>query len=223
MHLMISSAAYQETSIIKAYQKTIEKYNFPAVKTMQDAISNSAPSIITVKKQLQKRDGNSTMISDVLKLMVAKTVRAFNITRNIEPQQIIDCVETIEQEFYFLKLSEVHLILRDAKMGKYGKLYERIDEPTIIGWFQDYVDKRVTHFTQENERLHDAATAGERSRHYDNFVVNMQRNIQREEDERIKNIAYAMAKKMNANNQKSSNTETPVQNTPSEPPTENPS
>ena len=49
MHLMISSAAYQETSIIKAYQKTIEKYNFPAVKTMQDAISNNAPSIITVK------------------------------------------------------------------------------------------------------------------------------------------------------------------------------
>lgn len=208
LHLMISSAAYQESSIAKAYQKTVEKYNFPAVRTIQDALNNNAPSIITVKKQLQKRDGNSNMISDVLKLMVAKTVRAFNIARNIEPQQIIDCVETIEQEFYFLKLSEVHLILRDAKMGKYGKLYERIDEPTIIGWFQDYVDKRVNHFVQENDRLHDSATAGERSRHYDDFVVNLQRNVKREEEERIKNMAYAMAKKMSANNQKQ-NTNTP--------------
>ena len=57
----------------------------------------------------------------------------------------------------------------------------------------------------ENDRTHDAVTAKERSRKYDDFVVNMQRNIQREEDERIKNIAYSMAKKMNANNQQNNN------------------
>jgi hypothetical protein len=216
LHLMISSVAYQETSIAKAYEKTVEKYNFPAVRTMQDAINNNAPSIITVKKQLQKRDGSSRMISDVLKLMVAKTVRAFNIARNIEPQQIVDLVETIEQEFYFLKLSEVHLILRDAKMGKYGKLYERIDEPTVIGWFQDYVDKRTEHFMAENDRIHDSITSGERSRKYDDFVVNMRRNIQREEDDRIKNIAHAMAKKMNANQQNNN----PAPQPPVEPTTE---
>ena len=220
LHLMISSAISQQTTTVEAYEKTVSRYDFPAIKSMRDAIENDSPSIATIKKQLAKRDGGKVnVISDILKLMFAKTARAFNIARNIEPAQIVDLVQTIESEFYFLKLSEVYLILKNAKMGKYGKLYERIDEPTILGWFNEYVEERVVHFERQTTLKHDQATSHEKGRSYDNFVSNLYMNNQKAEEDRVRNIAYAMAKKMNANNNNQQGAQVqPQQDQPTTPP-----
>jgi lysyl-tRNA synthetase class I len=132
--------------------------------------------------------------------MIAKTARAFNLTRNIEPAQIVDLVTDLEQDFYFLKLSEVFYVLKQARMGKMGKLYERLDQPTIIGWFSDYVEKRMEISEEESLRQHDQYTYMEKDRSYDKFITNLQEQQEKTEQKRISNLAYEMAKKMNINN-----------------------
>lgn len=193
MHLMISSAVSMDNAL-KVYETTSEKYNFKAIQSVKDAMGNNSPSLVVMKKK------DSALTDNILKLMIAKTARAFNLTRNIEPAQIVDLVTDLEQDFYFLKLSEVFYVLKQARMGKMGKLYERLDQPTIIGWFSDYVEKRMEISEEESLRQHDQYTYMEKDRSYDKFITNLQEQQEKTEQKRISNLAYEMAKKMNINN-----------------------
>lgn len=186
---MISSKAL-ENQVVKVYKNTEAKYNFPAIRSVKDAMTNAAPCLVSMKAK------NPEMADNVLKLMVAKTARAFNIARNIEPIQVVDTVETIQQEFYYLKLSEVFYVLKQAKMGYFGKTYERIDEPTIIGWFQSYAEERMQMAESESLQKHDQHTYAEKDRKYDGFISKLHAEQSNKEETRIKNLAFAMAKKM---------------------------
>jgi hypothetical protein len=194
MHLMISSAvSVADNTTLKVYETTSEKYNFRAIQSVKDAMLNSSPSLIAMEKK------DKTLTENILKLMIAKTARSFNLTRNIEPAQIVDLVTDLKQDFYFLKLSEVFFVLKEARMGKMGKLYERIDQPTIITWFYEYVDKRMEIAEEESLRQHDQHTYMEKDRSYDKFIINLQDQQDKTEQKRISNLAYEMAKKMNVN------------------------
>lgn len=193
MHLMISSAVSMDNAL-KIYETTSEKYNFKSIQSVKDAMGNNSPSLVVMKKK------DSALTDNILKLMIAKTARAFNLTRNIEPAQIVDLVTDLEQDFYFLKLSEVFYVLKQARMGKMGKLYERLDQPTIISWFSDYVEKRMEISEEESLRQHDQYTYMEKDRSYDKFITNLQEQQEKTEQKRISNLAYEMAKKMNINN-----------------------
>jgi hypothetical protein len=190
---MISSAVSMDNAL-KVYETTSEKYNFKAIQSVKDAMGNNSPSLVVMKKK------DSALTDNILKLMIAKTARAFNLTRNIEPAQIVDLVTDLEQDFYFLKLSEVFYVLKQARMGKMGKLYERLDQPTIISWFSDYVEKRMEISEEESLRQHDQYTYMEKDRSYDKFITNLQEQQEKTEQKRISNLAYEMAKKMNINN-----------------------
>lgn len=203
MHLMIASKASEissETKAVSVYNSTMEKYNFRAIQTINDAMRNDSPCLVAMRGDVVKRGGDPKLVDNVLKLMVAKTARAFNLTRNIEPAQIGDLVEDLQQEFFYLKLSEVFFVLKQARMGRLGKTYERLDQPTIMQWFENYAEERLTIAEKESIQTHEQSTHTEKDRKYDGFIVNLQREQSNEEQTKIKNIAYKMAKKMNANN-----------------------
>jgi hypothetical protein len=203
MHLMISSKASEiswETKAVNVYNSTMEKYNFRAIQTINDAMRNESPCLVSMRGDVVKRGGDPALVDNVLKLMIAKTARAFNLTRNIEPAQIGDLVEDLQQEFFYLKLSEVFFVLKQARMGRLGKTYERLDQPTIMQWFENYAEERLTISETESMQVHEQSTHTEKDRKYDGFILNLQREQSNEEQTKIKNIAYKMAKKMNANN-----------------------
>ena len=140
MHLMISSIASANEKALSALSSTSEKYNFRGIQTINDAMRNNSPCLVTMRADVVKRGGDPALVDNVLKLMIAKTARSFNLTRNIEPAQIEVLVEDLQTEYYWLKLSEVFFVLKQARMGRNGKTYERLDQPTIMGWFDEYAE-----------------------------------------------------------------------------------
>jgi hypothetical protein len=132
----------------------------------------------------------------MLGYMVAAMAKSFNLARNIDVSQIPSVVETIQAEYYFIKLSEIYFIFREARMGRFGKTYERMDEPTIIGWFDNYVENRLNTAEQESLRNHDQNTYIEKERKYEGFISNLHREQEDYENKRIHNLAFSMAKKM---------------------------
>jgi hypothetical protein len=188
MHSIISSAP-SELTAVQVYDRTINKYNFKAIRTINEAMKNESPSLVV----MQKKDKD--MADNIMKLMLAKTARSFNITRNIEPGQIIELVETLNSEYYYLKLSEVFYILKQAKLGKFGKTYERLDEPTILSWFNTYVEERFEISEQESLKKHEKLTSHEKQRQYDNYFENEYKKQQKEEN-KVLATAKKLAEKM---------------------------
>ena len=68
-------------------------------------------------------------------------------------RQYEECASLIEQEFSFLKVSEVMLFFRRFKMGRYGKFYGAVDPLTIGIALRSFLDERAFTIQQkENEK-----------------------------------------------------------------------
>jgi len=188
MHSIISLVP-SEHNVVSVYDSTIQKYNFREILTIKDAMQNKAPALVAMKVK------NKELAENMLKLMFAKTARAFNITRNIEPGQIIELVDVILHDYYYLKLSEVFFVLKQAKLGKFGKTYERIDEPTILGWFNTYIEERESIAVENYLQKHDQYTHTEKGRQYDGFFEKALIAKNKEQD-KVLEVAKKLAHKM---------------------------
>jgi hypothetical protein len=188
MHSIISSVP-SENNILSVYDNTIKKYNFRGIQTINDAMYSEAPSLVKMKIK------DKELAENMLKLMFAKTARAFNITRNIEPGQIVELVDVVMHDFYYLKLSEIFYVLKQAKMGKFGKTYERLDEPTILGWFNTYAEERTVIAVEQTLSKHDQYTHTEKGRQYDGFFEKALIARNKEQD-RVLEVAKKLAHKM---------------------------
>lgn len=188
MHSIISLIP-SEHNVVSVYDSTIQKYNFREILTIKDAMQNKAPALVAMKFK------NKELAENMLKLMFAKTARAFNITRNIEPGQIIELVDVILHDYYYLKLSEVFYVLKQAKLGKFGKTYERIDEPTILSWFNTYVEEREGIAIEQTLMKHDQYTHTEKGRQYDGFFEKALIAKNKEQD-KVLEVAKKIANKM---------------------------
>jgi hypothetical protein len=188
---MISSVA----SAITIYEKVTVKYNLQAIKSVKDAMINPSPCLVSMKQE------DPLLANKVVELMIAKTARAFNLPngKNIEPEQIQCLVEDVMSEFYFFKLSDVFFILKQARLGRIEKIMERLDQPTIWKWFEDHAAERLSLGEKNTLAEHDQLTYGEKDRKYDGYISKLYSEQQNEQNKKVMNIAYGMAKKM-ANN-----------------------
>lgn len=192
LHSMISSVASQETNAISVHDRILQKHNFGAIKTIKDAMKNGSSCLVTMKNT------DPVLAGNILKLMVAKTARAFNLTRNIEPAQIECLVEDLQTDYYYLKLSEIYFVLKEARMGRLGKTYERLDQPTIMKWFEDYAEQRLSIGEENYLAQHEQYTSSEKDRKYDGYISKLFKEQQSEQNKKVMNIAYGMAKKMSS-------------------------
>ncbi len=199
MHSMISSVNSDVAGVSRAVEKTAVRYHFDKIKSVGEAISNASPSLIDAKKIMLAKDPTSTLVKDMLQLWIAKTCRSFNVPRNIDPTQIPIVADDIMEDFYYLKLSEIHFVLKRVRKGYHRKNYERIDVEIVYGWFEDYVGQdREPHFEQQNNLNHDAFAHDEKSRQYDDYVVGEHKSIQDERRRKMNNAAHKAYEAMNS-------------------------
>jgi hypothetical protein len=57
--------------------------------------------------------------------------------------RIVELIRLIVQEYSWLKPSDIRLVFDNAKKGKYGETYNRMDGPLILSWFKKYAEERI--------------------------------------------------------------------------------
>lgn len=57
-------------------------------------------------------------------------------------QQIAMCAESIVEEMWRFKLDDIDLCFRIGLTGKYGQIYDRMDQMVIFGWLKEYEKER---------------------------------------------------------------------------------
>lgn len=107
--------------------------------TAIQAFSAQTQSIARIKKEM-----GDLMINAFLTLALTELVESFNIGKTMNQQQIVFTVEAIKTDYYFLKPEELKYCFNNAKKGKYGVMYDRIDCAVICDWIEKYLEERLS-------------------------------------------------------------------------------
>lgn len=90
----------------------------------------------------------------IIGAMIYKLDRFLNLKNPMSEDQIVFTAQTLSKDFYFLTISEVILVFKNAKSGVYGPLYERLDSTTIGSWFRSYSEERLKDSELETYNKH---------------------------------------------------------------------
>ena len=162
MHSAIASQP--SNTVTKLYEGAVEKYEFKKVKTTLQALESKSLTLITMRTR------DKQVCETVMGYMIAKVAKKFNIGKNINPEQIRDTIESIFEDYYYLRLSDLYLVLRNGVKGKYGQIYDRFDESVLMGWLEKYTEERFQVAEERQLAQHDAITSDEKGRKYNGFV-----------------------------------------------------
>ena len=77
-----------------------------------------------------------------------------NLKNSMSESQMMLASQLICEEFYMLKMSELTLLFKRIISGQYGKFYERLDIPTILTCFREYLEERFEIAIDESSRNH---------------------------------------------------------------------
>lgn len=76
----------------------------------------------------------------------------FNVGRAMNDVQTFETAQLIVETFPYLNIADVNLVFKRAKIGHYGKIYDRLDGNVIIDWFNQYFNERCNAAAQRSQR-----------------------------------------------------------------------
>ena len=84
-------------------------------------------------------EGNITSLCDFL-----------NLRGTMSDTQLLTTAEMVVSEFPNITIADINYIFRQAKMGRMGEFYGRIDGQMILSWFGKYFDERCAWFAERS-------------------------------------------------------------------------
>lgn len=67
-------------------------------------------------------------------------------------EQTQETAMLIVDEFFNLNLADINFIFKNAKLGRYGKYYDRLDGQIILSWFEEHFNNRCKLAADESIR-----------------------------------------------------------------------
>jgi len=110
----------------------------------KQAILNNHPSVVTLKELIGDNGAGA-----FLSFIVSDLVMAFNVGKTVDSSQIEFVAETINQDYYYLKTTELKYCFDKAKKGHYGTTFDRVDASIIIGWIESFIKERDELYSQQ--------------------------------------------------------------------------
>lgn len=90
---------------------------------------------------LGKTFGNFRILQ-VIMLQIVSVLEFFNLKSSMSENQISETAKLVYDEYHFLTIADIALCFKNARLGKYGKLYAAIDGQVILLWFKQYCLER---------------------------------------------------------------------------------
>lgn len=114
---------------------------YAGVRTVKDALSVGAKSL----KSIARTEGCCQEDIETLIKIHLVALDVFLKQKNGLTRDEIDLVaeEVMRQYGHFITFADIHVIFRNAKLGRYGELYNQLTCAKVMGWFDSYVDERM--------------------------------------------------------------------------------
>lgn len=105
-----------------------------------------------ILKNLSKEVGEDQIVT-VLTGLILRASSFFNITNNLSEDQAIETAYMLLDRFSTETIEDFVLMFKNAKAGKYGKLFNRLDGQIIIEWMGLYLEEKAEFREKEHQKL----------------------------------------------------------------------
>lgn len=124
---------------------------------------------------IKKRYGEQFLFA-FLTIAIVDLIEFFNVGKTMGESQVVSTIRLIVEDFYYLNVEDFKLCFNNAKRGRYGKVYDRVDGNTIYEWLNRYSVERVEIAYPEidNQPRQDdliERTSNRRDNNFENFKI----------------------------------------------------
>ena len=122
---------------------TIHK-TFAAVKGVNDCLALQQQGEPVLMAFARQGEAVRKQLLANIWLNIAALCQFLHLKNTLSDDEKDFIAEEILEEFGgTLTMADFHVVLRNAKAGRYGKMYERISAPDVLEWFRKYWDARL--------------------------------------------------------------------------------
>ena len=109
------------------------------INTTIAAIDSGFPSLALLKRNI-----GEDSVQAYIEMWIINLLCFVNIGKSMSDTQVFETSSFIIYEYSSMNISDVNLVFKMGKMGKFGKIYDRIDGQIIISWFEEYFKSRCS-------------------------------------------------------------------------------
>jgi hypothetical protein len=99
-------------------------------------------------------NGNPENVADEIVLIMLEFQNFYNVKSKLDEYQLYDIAYMIMEEYRHLNLLDIGILFKYAKLGKYGKVYDRIDGGMVLDWVSQYEKARCEIIISNRESEH---------------------------------------------------------------------
>jgi hypothetical protein len=138
---------YSKPEFVKKFEPVSMVMEYRHINSIEKAIKEDSNGVSFYVKTF----GFDT-VQAVIELHLLALNESVNVGRPLTEFQIKEISIEIITVYYFLSVIEISLVLRKAKRGDYGKLYNALNIVDILSWFSSYAEERTNHFINESTK-----------------------------------------------------------------------
>lgn len=105
---------------------------------IEDVVDSPVPSVITIVKECGENVARAALV-----IIITELLSFFNVENTMSVQQVATTISLLMDEYYYLKLDDFKMCFKRVMLGKYGKVYNRIDGQMILEWVHTYLKERT--------------------------------------------------------------------------------
>lgn len=105
---------------------------------------------LAIKQMVKSGHVKNSEVLTVLTGLILSTARYFNLGMNINQEQAFETASLLMEKYGYESMQDFVLMFKHAKMGDFGKTFNRIDGQVIFEWMAQYLEMKAAH----RERLH---------------------------------------------------------------------
>ncbi len=73
-----------------------------------------------------------------LSALITQLRQSLNVGKNLDTLQVYECASLLIEKYWYFRLEEFVYVFKQVKLGKYGKVYDRLDVQVISEWLHLY-------------------------------------------------------------------------------------
>jgi hypothetical protein len=116
---------------------------------MIQVYQDNSGSIAKLKKHHGQEKVQAVILAELIRLE-----EGINPTRKMSEVALEDMVTDIMEVGWMLSCEEVHLLFKEIRQGRHGKMYNGLTPDVVIPALNDFIKRRVEHFMAKNEEKH---------------------------------------------------------------------
>jgi len=136
---------FSKKEFVSKYDPVKMIMDYRHVNSIEKALKEDSNGISTYVKEI-----GFDAVQAIIELHLVALNQSVNVGNPLTVFQIKEISIEIISTFYYLSVVEISFVLRKAKRGDYGKLYNSLNMVDILLWFSNYTEDRIKHFMNES-------------------------------------------------------------------------